>query len=122
MSEKMKKLLQIVRKAVDIMCCASLICVATTEMLMFLIQICKGSVDAATAIFAVCFAALVTVAITETRIKASRRDEKETFKEYRMKMTAAGILFVSKAQLTERELKKFLSLMRYVARENDWEE
>ncbi len=122
MSEKMKKLLQIIGKAVDIMCCASLIYVAATEMLMFLIQICKGSVDAATAIFAVCFAILVTVAIAEMRIKASRRDEKETFKEYRMKMTAAGILFVSKAQLTEREFKKFLSLMRYVARENDWEE
>ena len=118
----MKKLWQIIGREIDIMCCASLTGVTITEILVFLIQIFRGSVDAATAIFMVCFAVFATLAIAETRRKLGRRDEKETFKEYRIKMTAAALLFVSKEQLTERELKKFLSIMKYVARENGWEE
>ena len=43
------------------------------------------------------------------------------FAEYRAKITATELIFLSKGQLNIREMNKFNRLMSYTARENGWE-
>lgn len=43
------------------------------------------------------------------------------FAEYRAKITATELIFLSKGQLNIREMNKFNRLMSYTARENGWD-
>lgn len=119
MKEKIKKNSKKAQKVIEVLCNIILLAMLLEETAIFIIQLFSGYVRTGDVIFALVLVIAITVVITELH---NKKETPYIFKEYRMKITAAAILFVSKGQLTEHELKKFMSIMRYAARENKWEE
>ena len=118
MKEKIKKIVKKLQKAIEVLCNIILIAMLLEEIAIIIIQLFNGYVRTWDVVFALVITAAITVIITELH---RQKETPHIFKEYRLKTTAAAIMFVSKGQLTERELKKFTSIMRYAARENGWE-
>lgn len=123
MKSKAKAILKRTWQAVSIIATTGMAAVTIAYVGAFVIQLFYGKVDSLVALFALMVAIMAAVAITN--ILHGEREAgsiKQYYKEFRIKTTAAAFLFFNKGQLTSGELKRFMSIMRYTARENGWEE
>ncbi len=87
----------------------------------FIIGMFWGEVRGETALICVFLAIGITKMVMEGKDRRKGlRTAKDFYEIYRTKVTASAILFVAEGKLTDRELNKFLSIMRYTARKNNW--
>ena len=123
MKSKVKAILKRIWQAVSIVATIGMAAVTIAYVGAFVIQLFYGKVDSLVALFALMVAIMAAVAITDLLHGEREAGEvKQYYKEFRIKTTAAAFLFFNKGQLTSGELKRFMSIMRYTARENGWEE
>lgn len=123
MKSKAKAILKRIWQAVSIIATTGMAAVTIAYVGVFVIQLLHGQVDSLVALFTLVVAIMAAVAIKDIlHEKQEAATIKKYYKEYRIKTTAAAFLFMNKGQLTNRELMRFMSIMRYTARENNWEE
>lgn len=123
MKSKIKATLKRLWQAVSIVATIGAAAVTIAYIVTFVIQLLYGKVDSLVALFTLAVAIMAAVTITDM-LHGEREvgTVKKYYKEFRIKTTAAAFLFFNKGQLTSGELKRFMSIMRYTARENGWEE
>ena len=123
MKSKAKAILKRIWQAVSIIATTGMAAITIAYVGAFVIQLFYGKVDSLVALFTLTVAIMAAVAITDLLHGEREAGEiKQYYKEFRIKTTAAAFLFFNKGQLTSGELKRFMSIMRYTARENGWEE
>lgn len=119
MKERIKVAKDKTAKALNMLGNIILVALLIEEIVVVVLQLFVGSVESVDVIFALLITAGIAAEVTERMYK---KNATQAYREYRLKVTAEAILFVNKGQLTDRELKKFMTVMRYAAKENKWEE
>jgi hypothetical protein len=123
MKKKIKALVKTIHQIINLLGIIGIIAFTIMYAGVFISQIIRGSVASSLAIFMIVLSIMISCAVMEARSSYKKEiAAKDLYKEYRIKVTAAAFLFMNKGQLTSGELKRFMSIMRYTARENDWEE
>lgn len=119
----MKKIGTIIWEIVEIIAAMMGFALAAIYVMEFITGMFWGGMSSDTALIGVMLAVGITSAVTEVRHrKKSEAKAKEYYENYKVKVTAAAMLFVAEGKLTSRELNRFLSILRYTARKNKWEE
>ena len=119
----MKKIGTIIWEIIEIIAAMMGFALAAIYVMEFITGMFWGGMSSDTALIGVMLAVGLTSAVTEARHrKKSVTRAKEFYETYKVKVTAAAMLFVAEGKLTNRELNKFLSILRYTARKNKWEE
>lgn len=89
----------------------------------FIKQIVSGIVGSIFAVWGIAMAVITTAGVKDYKNEKKREEDRKAYKEdcytkYRQVITAVCIKFVYELKLTQREMNKFLSVMRYAEREN----
>lgn len=123
--EKIKKVTGVVMAAVTVI--QSIFALSFTIILTIVLikQIVSGIVGSIFVVWGIAAAVITTAGIKDYKNEKKRAEDRKAYKEdcytkYRQVITAVCIKFVYELKLTQREMNKFLSVMRYTERENGW--
>lgn len=119
MKERIKAAKDKTEKTLNMLGNIILVALLIEGIVVVVLQLFAGSVESVGVIFALIITAEIATEVAERKYK---KNATQAYREYRLKVTAEAILFLNKGQLTNRELKKFMAVMRYAAKENKWEE